>query len=94
MGLHSLHTNIPNKRGVGPVDTTLKIKNTGTRTISTFLRLVLTLNSFDFNSQNYLEIKSCAMGAKCAPSHTTIFMVMLEERYIYPLIEKISNFYL
>ena len=76
------------------MDTTLKIKNTGTKTILTFLRLVLTLNNFDFNSQNYLEIKGCAMGAKCAPSHTTIFMVMLEERYIYPLIEKISNFYL
>ena len=66
----------------------------GTRIISTFLRLVLTLNNFVFNSQNYLQIKGCAMGTKCAPSYANIFMGMFEERYIYPLLEKISNFYL
>ena len=66
----------------------------GTRIISTFLRLVLTLNNFFFNSQNYLQIKGCVMGTKCAPSYANIFMGMFEERYIYPLLEKISNFYL
>ena len=56
--------------------------------------MVLTLNNFVFNSQNYLQIKGCAMGTKCAPSYANIFMGMLEERYIYPLIKKISYFYL
>ena len=94
MDVRSLYTNIPNKEGIEAVETTLKRKNIGTAIISTFLRLVLTLNNFVFNSQNYLQIKGCAMGTKCAPSYANIFMGMFEERYIYPLIEKISNFYL
>ena len=51
---------IPNKEGIENVETTVKRKNIGTRMISTFLHLVLTLNNFVFNSQNYLQIK----GAK------------------------------
>ena len=94
MDVRSLYTNIPNKEGIEAVETTLKRKNIGTRIISTFLRLVLTLNNFVFNSQNYLRIKGCAMGTKCGPSYANILMGMFEERYIYPLIEKISNFYL
>ena len=93
MDVRSLYTYIPNKEGIEAVEKTLKRKNIGTRIISTFLRLVLTLNNFVFNSQNYLQIKGCAMGTKCAPSYTNIFMGMFEERYICPLIEKISNFY-
>ena len=80
-----LYTNIPNKEGIEAVETTLKRKNIGTRIILRFLRLVLTLNNFVFNSQNYLQSKGCTMGT-CAPSYANI--------YIYPLIEKISNFYL
>ena len=94
MDVRSLYTNIPNKEGIEAVETTLKRKNIGATIISTFLRLVLTLNNFVFNSQNYLQIKGCAMGTKCAPSYANIFMGMFEERYIYPLIEKASNFYL
>ena len=94
MDVRSLYTNIPNKEGIEAVETILKRRNIGTRIISTFLRLVLTLNNFVFNSQNYLQIKGCSMGTKCAPSYANIFMGMFEERYIYPLIEKISNFYL
>ena len=94
MDVRSLYTNIPNKEGIEAVETTLKRKNIGPMIISTFLRLVLTLNNFVFNSQNYLQIKGCTMGTKCAPSYANIFMGMFEERYIYPLIEKISNFYL
>ena len=93
MDVRSLYTNIPNKEGIEAVETTLKRKSIGTRVISTFLRLVLTLNNFVFNSQNYLQIKGCAMGTKFAPSNANIFMGMSEGRYLYPLIEKISNFY-
>ena len=94
MDVRSLYTNIPNKEGIEAVETTLKRKNIGTRIISTFLRLILTLNNFFFNSQNYLQIKGCAMGTKCALNYANIFIGMFEERYIYPPIEKISNFYL
>ena len=43
MDVRSLYTNIPNKDGIEAVETTLK-------RISTFIRLVLTLNDFVFNS--------------------------------------------
>ena len=94
MDVRSLDTNIPNKEAIEAVETTFNRKSVGKRIFSTFLRLVLTLNNFVFNSQNYLQIKGCAMGTKCAPSYANIFMGMFEERYIYPLIKKISNFYL
>ena len=93
MDVGSLYANLPNKEGIEAAETTLKRKNIGRMIISTFLRLVLTLNNFVFNSRNYLQIKGCAVSTKCAPSYANIFMGMFEERYIYPLIEKISNFY-
>ena len=34
------------------------------------------------------------MGTKCATKYANMFRGMLEERYIDPLIGKISNFYL
>ena len=43
MDVRSLYTNISNKEGIKAVETTMKRKNIGTRLISTFLRLVLTL---------------------------------------------------
>ena len=34
------------------------------------------------------------MGTKCTPSYANVFIDLFEERYIYPLIEKISKIYL
>ena len=94
MNICSLYTNIPNKEGIEAVETILERKSIGTRIISTFLPLVLTLNNFVFNSRNYLQIKSWAMGTKFTPSYANVFIDLFEERYIYPLIEKISKIYL
>ena len=66
----------------------------GMRITSTFHRLVLTLNNFVFNGQNYLQIKSCTMGTKRTPRYANILMRMFKNRYIYPLIEATSKFYL
>ena len=95
MDVSSLYTNIPSKKRFEVGETTLKRKNIRTRIISTLLRLVLTLNNFVFNCQNYLQIKGCSMVIKCAPSYANIFMGMFEKRYTYPLIiETMSKFYL
>ena len=94
MNICSLYTNIPNKEGIEAVETILERKSIGTRIISTFVPLVLTLNNFVFNSRNYLQIKSWAMGTKFTPSYANVFIDLFEERYIYPLIEKISKIYL
>ena len=83
MDVRSLSTNIPRKERNEAMETNLKRKNIESRITSTFLHLVLTLNNFVFNCQNYLQIKGCAMGTKCAPSYVNIFIGMFEERYIY-----------
>ena len=72
MEVRSLYTSIPHKEGIKAVETTLKRKNKPTRIIITFLKLILTLSNFIFNSKNYLQIKGCAMGAKCAHTYTNI----------------------
>ena len=79
----SLYTNIPNKE-----------KNIGLRIILTFLHFVLTLNSFVFNCQNYLQIKGCAKGTKCAPSYANIFIWVCLKKDTYLPIETMSKFYL
>ena len=34
------------------------------------------------------------MGTKCAPSSANIFMGLFEEKFIFPILKKLSNFYL
>ena len=77
--VRSLNTTIPNNEGIKIVETTLKRKNIATIIITTCLHLVLTLNNFIFNCQNYLQIKGFAMGTKCAPCYANIFMGIFEE---------------
>ena len=64
------------------------------KVILTFLKLVLTLTNFVFNRINYLQKKGCVMGSKCAPSCAIIFIGWFEEKFIFPLLTNLSNFYL
>ena len=83
MDVRSLYINISHKEGIKPVKTTLKCKSKPTRVIITFLKLVLTLSNFIlFNFKNYLQVKECVMGTKCAPTYANIFMGMFEENYV------------
>ena len=47
------------------------------------LELVLTLNNFEFNGDNYLQIGGTAMGTRVAPSLANAFMNEFEELYVY-----------
>ena len=68
MDVCSLYTNIPSNEENKSVETTLKRKNLQTKLIISFLKLILPLNNFIFNCTNFLQIKRCAMGTKCAPT--------------------------
>ena len=92
--VHSLHSNIPNNKCTKAVETILKQKSIATRIITTFPHLVLTLNNFIFNCQNYLKIKCYTMGTKCALSYANIFMGKFEEEFIYPLVNNMARLYL
>ena len=97
MDVKSLYTSIPNNKGIASVkkkyDYYLK-KTIPTKTITAFLALILTINSFIFNSKFYLQIKGCAMRTICAPSYANIFMSEFEEKYIYSLIKSKFVIYL
>ena len=66
MNVRSLNTNIPRKKGIKAVETTLKPKNRQTKVIIIFLKLIITLNNFIFNNTNFLQIKGCTIGTKYA----------------------------
>ena len=92
----SLYTNITHKEGIEAVKQKLKKSKSSIsiKVILTFLKLILTLNNFVFNGINYIQKKGCAMGTKCAPSYGNIFMDWFEEKFIFPLLTNLSDFYL
>ena len=72
MDVRSLYTNIPNEEGISAIKGFLHKRSrpgdsTLSKVIACFLRLILTLNNFVFNDQNYVQINGCSMGTKCAP---------------------------
>ena len=68
MDERSLYKTIAHKVGIETVETTLKRSNISSNLI--IFTLLLTLNRFVFNSQNYLLLKRlCPMETKCAPSY-------------------------
>ena len=90
MDVKSLYTNIPNDEGIEAVKTYLREsdKKSLTPVISPFLTLILTLNNFQFNDQNILQINGVSMGTKCAPQYATLFMGKFEETYMLPRIRE------
>ena len=88
LDLRSVHTNIPHIEGIEAVTKFFQKSKPfiNISIIITFLRLILTLNSFIFNGVNYLQKKGCALGIKCASSYASLCMVWFEEHFISPLI--------
>ena len=56
--------------------------------------LILTLNNFVFNDQNYVQVNGASMGTKCAPTYASLFMGYFEERNILPKIRNSIMIYL
>ena len=46
------------------------------------IRLILTMNSFSFNENYYLQIHGTAMGTRMAPSFANLFMGRLEREFL------------
>ena len=87
MDVRSLYTNIPHDQGKIAVEECLLRKHPRhfVNAIISLLNLVLTLNNFEFNDENYLQILGCAMGTICAPPYANIFMGKFETDNIYPV---------
>ena len=69
--MKSLYTNIPNHEDIEAVKKKLNAqsdKPITTKIITKFLFHILTVNSFIFNSIDYLQMTGCAMGTICSLS--------------------------
>ena len=75
LDVKALYTNIPHEEGLEAVENTLKgtYRSDFIQAILSLLTLILTLNNFTFNDDNYLQISGCAMGTICAPPYANIF---------------------
>ncbi len=86
--VNSLHTKMVNSEVIRAAELHLE-EHRKVRTapfnvsLINLLELVLTLNNFQFNGDNYLQIGGTAMGTKVAPSLANIFMADFEEKYVY-----------
>ena len=94
LDVRSLYTNIPNEEGINVITNLLRRSQSKVTTVITaFLWLILTLNNFIFNGNNYLQILGVAMGTKCAVIYANLFMSHFEETHIYELIRGFCPFY-
>jgi hypothetical protein len=58
------------------------------------MELVLTLNSFEFDGEHYLQTNGIDMGTKVGPAFACLFMGFLEERIRQAYQRFIPVFYL
>ena len=89
--MSSPYTHLPNQEGVAAVKCYLRARaNPGdgilSKILTTFLTLILTLNNFVFNDQNFVQINGASMGTKCSPTYSSLFMGKFEEMNILPRI--------
>ena len=88
MDVRSLYTNIPNSEGIAAVKSFLEERGDPgdrnlTQVISAFLTLILTLNNFQFNDENYIQVNGASMGTKCAPTYATLLSKIRDLRLLY-----------
>ncbi len=87
LDVSSLYTNIPNEEGLTSASSFLNRHRTGDARPSNLhlvhmLKMVLTMNNFEFNGEHYLQVGGTAMGTKVAPSFANCFMGEFEKQYV------------
>ena len=88
LDVSSLYTNIPNLEGLNAAyDALCRDRGVDAQpsniSLMDMLNQVLTMNNFQFNGTNYLQIGGTAMGTRVAPSYANIFMSSFEDKYVY-----------
>ncbi|KAK3726201.1 hypothetical protein QZH41_002878 [Actinostola sp. cb2023] len=81
LDVSSLYTNIPHNDGINACNhflSTRSDKTIPTNTLCDLIRMILTMNNFTFNNNNYLQIHGTAMGTKMAPSFANLFLGYFE----------------
>ena len=83
LDVSSLYTNIPHNEGIPAcrhyLDTRTRSNSTvPTETLCDLLRIILTMNNFEFDDKHYLQIHGTATGNKMAPSYANLFLAKFE----------------
>ena len=80
LDVSSLYTNIPNTDGRVAVGKGPEPSNTD---ICQMLNMVLTMNNFRFDGEDFLLIAGTAMGTRVAPTYANISMSEFENKFVY-----------
>ncbi|RUS70853.1 hypothetical protein EGW08_021381, partial [Elysia chlorotica] len=88
MDVSALYTNIPHEEGIDACRAALREgKEVGTTPSPSFLcdliQLILTLNTFTFMDNTYIQIHGTAMGTCMAPTYANLFMGALESQLVH-----------
>ena len=85
LDVSSLYTNIPHKEGNHACRKPLESRtNTRLKTesICDLIRMILTMNNFEFENNYYLQLHGTAMGTKMAPAYANLSMGDLEQKLL------------
>ena len=87
LDVSALYTNIPNEEGTMAALRALRIarptnSQPSNLSLVELLAQVLSLNNFQFDGKNYLQVGGTAMGTRVAPSYANIFVSDFEEKHV------------
>ena len=85
LDVKSLYTNIPHDEGIVACKLALdsrEVLQPPTEDLVRLMKMILTMNNFTFDDENYLQLHGTAMGTRMAPSYANIFMGLLESRLL------------
>ena len=80
LDVSSLYTNIPHKEGIEackkPLNSSghLSRSHLKTESICDLMRMILTMNSFEFDNNHFIQLHGTAMGTRTAPAYANLFM--------------------
>lgn len=82
----SLYTNIPHIHGLSAMEYFLDQRPKNSQPTTAFLlrlaKFILERNNFQFEGNNFLQVKGTAMGTRMAPSYANLFMGKLEQAFL------------
>ena len=82
----ALYPSIPHNEGLGVLRKALDSRadrSVSTDSLMDLAELVLTNNMFEFNGRFYHQIRGTAIGTKCAPPYSILFLADLEEKLLH-----------
>ena len=88
LDVSSLYTNILHKEGIEACRKALNSSGhlsrsrLKTESICDLMRMILTMNNFQFDNNHFIQLHGTAMGMRMAPAYANLFMGDLEEELL------------